>query len=142
MGAKLTAILLSLILLCGCTSREEFIPYAVQADGSRRYPGEEYTSHQVLNWCDGTSDTLTKGELYFYTGSLYAVSNYRTHLLSNGFEEVSSSNSDTLLDSLLSNGDERVRLLYQSTGTIRILLEKSDGVAHILLEGVERHDKG
>ncbi len=137
MGSKLTVLAITLLLLCGCSPSVEYVPYAQQADGTYRYPEADYTSHQVLQWCEGTTDALTKGELYFYNGSLYALSNYRAYLMSNGFSEVESAKTDALLDSVLSNGDEKVRLIYQSSGTIRILLEKSDGVAHILLGGIE-----
>lgn len=136
MGAKLTAILCACLLLCGCTPKQEYMPYTQQEDGTSRYPLSDYTSHQVLEWCEGTFDTLTKGELSTYHGSLYAISNYRAYLLSKGFQEVASENSASVLDSMLDNGDERVRLIYQSSGTIRIIMENPDGLAHILLEGI------
>lgn len=136
MGTKLIPILLSLLLLCGCQQSVEYVPYAQQEDGSCRYPMREYTSHQVLEYCPGTLDTLTKGELSAYHGSLYALSNYRAYLLAKGFVETSRESTASVLDSMLDNGDERVRLIYQSSGTIRIIVENPDGLAHILLEGI------
>ena len=135
MGAKLTTAMLVIFLLCGCQQRVEYVPFAQQEDGSLRYPMQSYTSHQVLEYCDGTADALSKGELNFYHGTLYALSNYRSYLLANGFTETHFENTASVLDSMLDNGEERVRLIYQSSGTIRIFLENPDGLAHILLEG-------
>ena len=136
MGAKLIPLLLPFLLLCSCQAPTEFVPYAQQEDGSWRYPMQNYTSHQVLEYCEGTLDTLSKGELNFYHGSLYALSNYRAYLMGNGFVETHYEATASVLDSMLDNGDERVRLIYQSSGTIRIIVENPDGLAHILLEGI------
>ena len=136
MGAKLTAAVLAIFLLCGCSAKTVYVPYALQEDGSHRLPMSDYTSHQVLEYCGGTTDRLSPGELSTYHGSLYALSNYREYLMYNGFVETSYEASASVLNSLLDNGSERVRLIYQSTGTIRIVMENQAGLAHILLGGM------
>ena len=136
MGAKLTAAVLTILLLCGCSAKTVYVPYALQEDGSHRLPMSTYTSHQVLEYCDGTLDKLSKGELSTYHGTLYALSNYRVYLMNNGFVETSYEATSSVLNSLLDNGSEKVRLIYQSSGTIRIVMENQEGLAHILLGGM------
>ena len=136
MGAKLIPLAAAFLLLCGCAQQTMYVPYALQEDGSCRYPSKGYTSHQVLEYCEGTTDKLTHTELNFYDGSLYALSNYRAWLMSNGFVETAKTQSATILDSMLTNAGDRVRLIYQSTGTIRIITENPEGLAHILLGAI------
>lgn len=142
-GAQLAVLL---ILLTSCSVKENRIPY-VQLDSGTLTPDgqvhiDDYqrelfvTDHQVLDFCTGPAETLDKGELNFYYGSIYALSNYRGLLLNNGFTTETLEQTSTLLDTTLSNGSERVRLIYQVSGTIRILFENPEGQAHILLGGI------
>lgn len=137
MGAKLIAALTCLLLLVSCgPSPIEYVPYTLQEDGTQRLPESCYTSHQLLQWCEGPSSKLVWRELYFYDGSLYALSNFRRSLLNHGYVEEVREQSSSVLDILLTSDAERVRLIYQSSGTIRIIMENPDGLAHILLEGI------
>lgn len=134
------AALSLLFLLSGCMEpRVEYVPYVVLDNGRLLHGNEEnYTgSKQVLEFCTGFTEPLYTGELNFYHGTLYGLSNYRELLLNNGFEETTVTKTSDLLDSTLSNGSDRVRLIYQNTGTIRIVFENRSGAAHILLEGMQ-----
>lgn len=132
---SLGAQLILLLLLTSCRTVVEETPYA-QLENGLLYADGTTSTKQVLEFCTGPITPMYKGELNFYEGDLYSLSNYRELLLLNGFTEITCNKSSTLLDSLLSNGEESVRLIYQSTGAIRIIHEKTNGIAHILLEGM------
>lgn len=89
---------------------------------------------QVLEYCVGTEDPLYYTSINSYEGSLYALSYFRQQLLSRGYTERVWTQSSDLLDTILSGNGERVRLIYQSNGSIRIVFENQAGAAHILLE--------
>lgn len=131
MGAKIIPILLSTLLLCGCTY-EAAVPYVQLADNV--YATEEVvweegnvrdrqvTDKQVLQYVtDDNGIDLQPGELAFYYGTLYSLSNYRAQLLSEGYTIESETQTPDVLDTVLSKEGERVRLIYQRSGTIRII---------------------
>lgn len=138
MGTKLITALLLLTLLSGCAPTSDYTPYYLTTGGVKVYAEQEppVGDAQVLEFCTGEREPLYHTTLNFYSGSLYALSNYRQALLNNGFVTESLTQTGDLLDTVLSDSTERVRLIYQATGTIRIVFENQAGVAHILLEEV------
>lgn len=138
MGAKLIPLLLALCLLCGCSTEERYIPYYVTDSGAHIHATDTPAEHdkQVLEFCEGEYSPLYHTTLNFYSGDLYALSNYRARLLALGWETISLTQTSELLDTVLTDGTERVRLIYQNTGVIRIVFENQSGAAHILLEEV------
>lgn len=140
MGAKLTVALLLALLLTGCASRVENRPYYLSDDGVKVYSSESADPYkkQVLEFCHGPDYALYHTRLNSYDGSLYALSNYREMLLENGYVEQSCTRTSSLIDCVLYNHQGRVRLIYQSTGAIRIVFENKDCAAHILLKEIER----
>ena len=148
MGPKISCCaLLLLILLCGCTRVVER-PYMYITDGVYVYGdmvedcglmrNRTPTDTQALQYItDDSGISLTPGELASYDGSLYSLSNYRELLLSNGYVIDSEIRTADILDTTLSFGEDKVRLIYQPSGSIRILFKNSKGAAHILLEGVQ-----
>ena len=97
------------------------------------------TDTQALQYVtDASGISLSSGELAYYTGTLYSLSNYRELLLENGYRIESEVRTSDVLDTTLSSGSDRVRLIYQPSGSIRILFENLGGAAHILLEGVQQ----
>lgn len=148
MGAKITLCLISLCMLCGCSRVVEqpytYIAEGVYACGDTVYENgvarsKTETDAQALQYVtDDRGISLSPGDLAYYTGTLYSLSNYRELLLESGYGIESEVRTSEVLDTTLSNGSDRVRLIYQPSGSIRILFENSGGVAHILLEGVQR----
>ena len=147
-GAKL-ALLLSLLLLTGCTTKvvKQNVPYVRLESGEIATATTVFTMHgarartakdsQPLYFCTDWGDSvLEQRNLIQYEGSLYSLSNYRQALLDNGWVEDSLVQTSDLLDSMLVRDNDRVRLIYQSTGMIRILFDNPQGAAHILLEGM------
>lgn len=148
MGAKVTVCLILLCMLCGC-SRVVEQPYTYIADGVYACGDTVWengvarsraaTDTQALQYVtDDRGISLSTGELAYYTGTLYSLSNYRELLLENGYRIESEVRTSDVLDTTLSSGSDRVRLIYQPSGSIRILFENLGGAAHILLEGVQQ----
>ena len=148
MGAKVTACLTLLCMLCGC-SRVVEQPYTYIADGVYACGDTVWengvarsraaTDTQALQYVtDASGISLSSGELAYYTGTLYSLSNYRELLLENGYRIESEVRTSDVLDTTLSSGSDRVRLIYQPSGSIRILFENLGGAAHILLGGVQQ----
>ena len=144
MGA---AVICSLCLLTSGCARIEYRPYMYIDDGVFLYEGKVWdhgevrartpTDKQALQFiCDHNGVDLVKGELAYYEGSLYSLSNYREYLINCGYVEEHTTRTRDLLDTTLSNGNDRVRLIYQQSGRIRILFENQPAPAHIILEGV------
>lgn len=128
-----------------CTFQTERTPFELLEGGAHAFGDvvledgvsrlRTVTDKQVLQFiCDDTGAHLKPGELAYYTGTLYDLSNYRTLLLDEGFSTEVLYQTASVLDTTLVFDDERVRLIYTSSGTIRILFEKEEGVAHILLK--------
>lgn len=139
MGAKLTAIALTLLLLQGCAAQTVRTPYYLSEAGEKVYAGQESNPRekQALEYCASVgAEPMYNTSLNFYTGNLASISNYRECLISNDFRTQSIVQTSERIDEVLSNGFERVRLIYTSSGTIRIVFENPKGVAHILLEEV------
>lgn len=147
MGTSLKVLLLSLLFtaLCGCSQTVEQ-PYTFLGDNTYSCGDVVWengvsrnklpTDAQALQYVtDGTRIDLVPGDLAFYSGSLYSLSNYRKLLLEEGYIIESETRSPILLDTTLNFGGDRVRLIYQSSGSIRILFENQEGFAHILLKG-------
>lgn len=134
------------LLLCGCTVRVdkpyEYIREGVYASGdvvseNGNLRSRTPTDNQALQFVpDGGGISLVPGELAYYTGSLYSLSNYRELLLKEGYITDSLTRTSEVLDTTLSRGGDRVRLIYQQSGSVRILFENKEGLAHILLEGI------
>lgn len=146
MGAKIILCIPLLLLLCGCTQTIEH-PYVYVEEGV--YACEETvwehgksrsrtpTDTQALQYVtDDRGIELSHGELAHYTGTLYSLSNYRELLLEHGYIVEKEVRTASVLDTTLSCSGDRVRIIYQQSGSIRILFENEQGVAHILLEGV------
>lgn len=142
---KCLVLLSTLLVLTGCTERN-FIPYQYISEGvylceGRVWDGTEWrdanvTDKPALQYV--TSDDpieLYPCDLVSYDGSLYSISNYRKLLLDNGYRIESETRTSSTLDTTLYNEEDRVRIIYQSSGSIRILFENSRGLAHIILEG-------
>ncbi len=148
MGTKISCCaLLMLMLLCGCTQTVER-PYVYVSAGVYAYGdmvddcgvmrNRTPTDTQALQYItDDGGISLIPGELASYEGSLYSLSNYRELLLSNGYVIDREIRTADILDTTLSAGEDRVRLIYQPSGSIRILFKNLKGAAHILLEGVQ-----
>lgn len=137
-------LLLSMILCCGCTPSHEEIPYVRLESGELATQNVVFTLQgtrertaqdvQPLYFiADGEDYELEQSAVLQYTGTLYALSNYRELLLKRGYKEDAFIQTAAILDTTLYNEQERVRLIYQSTGTIRILFDNPEGDAHILL---------
>ena len=148
MGAKVTVCLTLLCMLCGY-SRVVEQPYTYIAEGVYACGDTVWengvarsraaTDTQALQYVtDDCGISLSPGELAYYTGTLYSLSNYRELLLENGYRIESEVRTSDVLDTTLSSGSDRVRLIYQPSGSIRILFENLGGAAHILLEGVQQ----
>lgn len=132
-------------LLCGCTKVHN-VPYIRIADGvyavgdevwdhgvkRERMPNEQQALQFVT---DDKGVDLVGGDLAFYTGTLYSLSNYRLALLDNGYTVSKEVRTHDLMDTTLKKDKDRIRLIYQRSGTIRILFEKSRGERHIVMEG-------
>lgn len=139
MGAKLTIIALVLLLLQGCAVQTVHTPYYLSETGEKVYAGQESNPRdkQVLEYCTSAgAEPMYNTSLNFYTGNLASISNYRERLVGNDFRTQSIVQTSERIDEVLGNGFERVRLIYTSSGTIRIVFENPEGVAHILLEEV------
>lgn len=139
MGTKLTALALLALFLTGCSPHTTYQPYYLTESGERVYAGQESSpvEKQALEYCtDDDAEPLYNTSLNFYTGNLASISNYRERLLAKDFDTKSIVKTPERIDEVLSNGFERVRLIYTSSGTIRIVFENPEGVAHILLEEV------
>lgn len=148
MGAKLsccTLLFLLLLTLAGCAERN-FIPYQYVSEGvylceGKVWDGTEWrdaneTDVQALQYVTSEDPIeLYPYDLVSYDGSLYSLSNYRKLLLDNGYEIEAEERTSAVLDTTLFKEDDRVRLIYQSSGSVRILFENQEGLAHILLEG-------
>lgn len=135
------------LLLCGCTQTITR-PYTCLADGVYAYEGTVWENGatrektpadiQAMQYIpDDSGIDLTPGELTDYTGTLYSLSNYRVLLLQEGYAIESEIRTRDVLDTTLGRCGDRVRLIYQPSGRIRILFENPGGAAHILLEGVQ-----
>lgn len=147
MGTKVIPCTLLFCLLCGCSQVVEqpyiYISEGVYACGDTvwedgavrdRTPTDVQAMQYITNE-EGID--LVPGELAYYTGTLYSLSNYRALLLESGYTVEKEVRTADVLDTLLSNGTDRVRLIYQPSGSIRILFENPKGAAHILLEGIQ-----
>lgn len=144
MGAKLICCLLSLLLLSGCAETIS-VPYSYVAEGVYMCGDTVWedgvardrtpTDKQALQYItDANGVNLYPCGLVTYTGTLYDLSNYRELLLENGYVITTEVRTSNMLDTVLLNGDGRVRLIYLASGSIRILFEKPESVAHILLK--------
>lgn len=148
MGTKVILCTVLLCALCGCSHVVEqpyiYISEGVYACGDTVWEDGTVrdrtpTDVQALQYITNDEGiNLTPGELAYYEGTLYSLSNYRALLLERGYEVESEVRTSDVLDTTLSNGSDRVRLVYQPSGSIRILFENSKGAAHILLEEVQR----
>lgn len=146
-GLKMLSACTVLCLLVGCTQTVA-IPYVQIAEGvyacgdvvwdqgtlRSRTPTDIQSMQYVP---DDSGISLTPGELADYIGTLYSLSNYRELLLQEGFSVEKETRTCDILDTTLFRDDERVRLIYQPSGRIRILFENRQGAAHILLEGMK-----
>lgn len=123
--------LLCLLVLCGCTYQKDmpyvYITEGVYATSDRVWDNgvvreRQVTDKQALQYItDDNGVDLQKGELVFYHGTLYSLSNYRAYLLAEGYVVESETRTSDLLDTILSKDSQRVRLIYQKSGTIRII---------------------
>jgi hypothetical protein len=136
--------LLLLTLLSGCT-RTVDIFYIYVSEGVYAHEDKVWdqgvirdrfpTDKQALQFVtDDHGIQLVRGELAYYRGTLYSLSNYRELLLANGYVTENLTRTSNLLDTTLRGPDSRVRLIYQRGANIRILFEKPECLAHILLE--------
>lgn len=139
--------LMLVMLLSGCTRTIE-IPYTFVSEGVYAYEDSVWDhgtvreklpdERQALQFVtDDKGILLEKGELVYYEGTIYSLSNYREVLLKSGYVEENCTRTYDVLDTVLTRDADRVRLIYQRSGIIRILFENRQGVAHILLEGIE-----
>lgn len=147
MGPKMISVILLLgALLCGCAYTVE-VPYVYIQEGVYACGDTVYdhgstrkrtpTDLQALQYIpDGSAIELLPGELVSYSGTLYSLSNYRMILLQNGYVIESEQRTCDILDTTLVCGEDRVRLIYQPSGHIRILFKDIRGPAHILLEEI------
>lgn len=148
MGTKLAALALCAVTLCflpSCTYTIER-PYVYVSEGVYAYEDRVWengvvrnktpTDMQALQFIpDDSGIDLVPSELVDYEGSLYSLSNYRELLLSSGYTTIKETRTCDILDTTLAAGEDRVRLIYQPSGRIRILFENPEGGAHILLRG-------
>lgn len=132
------------ILLSGCSYVEE-TPYVCITEGvyavgntvkdhgeiRERLPSEQQALQFVT---DDKGVDLTGGRLAFYSGTLYSLSNYRKALLDDGYRVDTITRTCDVLDTTLKKGNDRIRLIYQRSGTIRILFEKNRGERHIKMK--------
>lgn len=146
MGTKIIFCIIAMCMLCGCSRTVEqpytYISEGVYACGDvvcedgviRDRTPTDIQAMQYITNDEGIN--LAPGELAYYTGTLYSLSNYRTLLIENGYVVEKEVRTADLLDTTLSKEGDRVRLIYQPSGSIRILFENLEGAAHILLEGI------
>lgn len=146
-AVRLLSALSALLLLVGC-KQEVAVPYVYVSEGVYACGNSVWdhgtirtrtpTDVQAMQYVtDDSGIDLTPGTLADYAGTLYSLSNYRELLISNGYGVESETLTCDVLDSTLSLGGDRVRLIYQPSGRIRILFENYRGAAHILLEGIQ-----
>lgn len=149
MGTKIKILTVSalFLMLCGCT-KVITVPYTYVSEGVYACGDKVWENNvirdktsvdrQALQFIqDDRGVNLIPGELADYSGSLYSLSNYRALLLGEGFAVERETRTCDILDTTLSKDGDRVRLIYQSSGSIRILFENRQGAAHILLEGIQ-----
>lgn len=136
-GVGITLALL--LLLVGCSATVTRTPYLELSNGDKLYANTDTIpiQQEVLDYCPDNTTKLQHTYLNFYEGGLQGISNYRQLLLDNGFVEQVNEHSAEVLDSMFYSDDGRVRIIYQVSGTSRIIFEKPESEAHILLKGME-----
>lgn len=146
MGCKLIPLALLCLCLTSCTNTT-YIPYQYVAEDVYLCGGMLYvngtardasiTDKPALQYVTSEEGiNLYPCDLITYDGDLYSLSNYRALLIEEGYTVIEETRTDSLLDTTLEKNEDKVRLIYQSTGSIRILFKNQQGPAHILLEGV------
>ena len=145
MGRKLILLVLSCLCLAGC-KETTYVPYQYVAEGTYLCNGMLYedgvprnasvTDKAALQYVVSEDEIALYPYDITYDGDLYSLSNYRSLLLQAGYTVVEEVRTDSLLDTTLTKGNDKVRLIYQPAGSIRILFKNQQGPAHILLEGV------
>lgn len=142
---RLVSLLVATALLLGGCSYVVETPYVCIKDGvyavgntvkdhgeiRERLPSEQQALQFIT---DDKGVDLMGGRLAFYTGTLYSLSNYRKALLDDGYKVDTITRTCDVLDTTLKRGDDRIRLIYQRSGTIRILFKKNKGERHIKMK--------